>query len=153
MTDKTVFQEDYVGPDVAGLLVRVGVPGTPLANGYVLADDIAAAAPMRPFFAPLSTFAGSSHNIVNSEAGGYLRFTSATAKTCTFRPNSTEAITVDAEFHIRCVGAGDLTLTPGAGVTLNPPAGGTLVLSDGMSVTVKRVATDEFDVIGQTVPA
>lgn len=45
------------------------------------------------------------------------------------------------------------TLTPGAGVTLNPPSGGTLVMTNGMSVTLKRVAVDVWDVIGQTVAA
>jgi hypothetical protein len=92
--------------------------------------------------------------VLNSDAGSYLRFTNGSAKTCTFQEDANEALNDNVEFHIRCVGAGSLTLTPESGaVTLNPPAGGTLVLTDGMTVTVKRVAEDEFDVIGQTVPA
>jgi len=35
-------------------------------------------------------------------------------------------------------------------VTLNVPADGTLILEPGMTVTVKRVASNAFDVIGQT---
>lgn len=91
-------------------------------------------------------------DVASSDAGSYIRMTSGSAKTATFRPNSTHAMPTDGEWHFRCVG-GDLTLTPGSGVTLNVPAGGTLVLSDGMTVTVKRVAVDAYDVIGQTVPA
>ena len=59
----------------------------------------------------------------------------------------------NTEVHIRRAGAGNLTLTPGSGVTLNAPAGGTLVLADRMSVTLKRAAENVWDVIGQTVPA
>lgn len=96
----------------------------------------------------------SNYDVLSGDANvKYRRMTSGTAKTATFRPNSTHALPTDGEWHFRCVGAGDLTLTPGSGVTLNAPAGGTLVLSAGMSVTVKRIAEDAFDVIGQTVPA
>lgn len=102
-------------------------------------------------FSILSTISGTTHNIDNAEAGQYLRFTSGSAKTVTFRDDATHALDDNVEFHIRNVGA-DLTLTAGTtDVVLNEPFGGTLVLSDGMTVTVKRVAADEFDVIGQTV--
>ena len=50
-------------------------------------------------------------------------------------------------------GSSSDTLTPGSGVTLHAPAGGSLVLADRMSVTLKRVAENVWDVIGQTVPA
>ncbi len=43
-------------------------------------------------------------------------------------------------------------MTPRA-LTLNAPSGGTLVMTDRMSVTLKRVASDVWDVIGQTVAA
>jgi len=103
-------------------------------------------------FSAVVTVSGTSHNIANSEKGQYQRFTSGSAKTCTFRANATHALDDNVEFHLRCVGAGSLTLVAAGGVTLNVPSGGTLVLSDGMTVTVKRVTTDEFDVMGQTVP-
>jgi len=38
-------------------------------------------------------------------------------------------------------------------VTLNAPSGGTLVLTNNMTVTLKRVAANVWDVIGQTVAA
>lgn len=96
--------------------------------------------------------ANSNRDIASTDAGRYIRMTNGSANTVTFRPNSTHALADNTEYHIRCAG-GDTTLTPGSGVTLNAPAGGTLVLSSGMTVTVKRIAADEFDVIGQTVPA
>lgn len=104
-------------------------------------------------FSPVVSDGEANRDIAAADAGNYIRMTRATAKTATFRPNSTHQLPPNAEFHFRCTGAGNLTLTPGSGVTLNAPAGGTLVLGTGMTVTVKKVGTDEYDVIGQTVPA
>ena len=100
--------------------------------------------------APVSTASGTSHDITAAESGGYLRFTATSAKTCTFRPESTEALPDNGEWHIRNVGAGDVTLTAGSGVTLNAPYSGTLVVPPQGTVTVKRVAADVFDVMGVT---
>jgi hypothetical protein len=100
--------------------------------------------------APVSTVSGTSHDITAAEAGGYLRFTATSAKTCTFRPESTEALPDNGEWHIRNVGAGDITLTAGSGVTLNAPYSGTLAVPPLGTVTVKRVAADVFDVMGVT---
>jgi hypothetical protein len=92
--------------------------------------------------------AGSSRAIADSDAGKYIRFTATGAKTCTFGTGITKG-----EYHIRNAAAsGDVTLTASS-TTLNAPAGGTLVLEPGMTVTVKFVASAEFDVFGQTVAA
>lgn len=101
--------------------------------------------------APVTTESGTSHDITAAEEGSYIRFTSASSKTCTFRPDSTEALPANGEWHIRNAGTNNLTLTPGSGVTLNAPYGGTLVVPNGGTVTVKRVTTDVFDVMGATV--
>lgn len=101
-------------------------------------------------FAEVENDATSNRDIVNEDAGLYIRMTNGSAKTVTFATDGTEPLDDNVEFHFRCIGA-DLTLVAESGVDLNPPAGGTLVLEEGMSVTVKRVAVDEFDVIGQTV--
>lgn len=100
--------------------------------------------------APVTTESGTSHNITAAEVGSYIRFTSTSAKTCTFRPDSTEPLPANGEWHIRNAGTNNLTLTPGSGVTLNAPYGGTLVVPNGGTVTVKRVTTDVFDVMGVT---
>lgn len=100
---------------------------------------------------PVVTVSGTSHNIGSDESGSYLRFTSGTAKTCTFRPESSHALPENGQWEIRNAGAGNLTLTPGSGVTLTPPYDGTLVVPPGGTVAVKRAATDSFDVMGVTV--
>lgn len=96
------------------------------------------------------TESGTSANLLNSNAGTYQRWTNASDKTLTVQPNATEAIDADAEFTLRNVGAGTLTISEGSGVTVNPPDGGSLVLLAGMTATLKRVAVDEFDLIGHT---
>lgn len=83
-----------------------------------------------------------------ANAGRYTRFTAASAKTYTF--NSTETYTVGDEYHARNVGAGNLTLTPAGSFVLNAPAGGSLVVPPGATVTMKIVAAAEADVIGYT---
>jgi len=88
-----------------------------------------------------------------SDAGQYLRFTNASASTYTVAPQSSVAWPDNAEITIRRAAAGNLTLTPGSGVTLNAPSGGTLTLTNAMTVTIKRVDSNVWDVIGQTVAA
>ena len=88
-----------------------------------------------------------------TDVGNYIRHTNASASTLTIPPQSSVAWPDHAEIHVRRAAAGNLTLTPGSGVTLNAPSGGTLVMTNAMTVTLKRVAADVWDVIGQTVAA
>lgn len=104
-------------------------------------------------FAPVIPEATTSRTLDLADAGAYIRFTHASPSTVTVPPQSSVAWTADTEIHIRRAGAGNMTLTPGAGVTLNAPSGGTLVMTNAMSVTLKRVAADVWDVIGQTEAA
>lgn len=97
--------------------------------------------------------AGTDTYLTAAQVGLYLRFTSGSAKTLTIRDNATEAMPTNGEWHIRNVGAADLTLVEGAAVTINPPNGGTLVVPVGGTVTLKCVAVDEYDLLGQTVAA
>ncbi len=93
--------------------------------------------------------AGTSLLATAANAGRYTRFTAASAKTYTF--NSTETYTVGDEYHVRNIGAGNLTLTPAGSFVLNAPADGTLVIPQGGTATVKIVGAAEADVFGVTV--
>ena len=94
------------------------------------------------------TESGTTHNVLAANVGGYHRFTNAAAKTCTFRPEATEALSANGAWHLRNIGAGSLTIVAGAGVTINLPNGGSLIVPQGGTVTMKRVASDEFDLLG-----
>lgn len=104
-------------------------------------------------FAPVITESTTARTLALTDAAAYIRHTNASASTVTVAPQSSVTWVADTEIHIRRAAAGNLTLTPGSGVTLNAPSGGTLVMTNAMSVTLKRVASDVWDVIGQTVAA
>lgn len=106
-----------------------------------------------PYFAEVITVSGTSDNLDPADAGKFQRWTSGSAKTLTVQNNATEAQTVGDEWHIRNTNASILTLDEDTSVTINPPAGGTLEVPVGGTVTLKCVATDEYDLLGQTVPA
>ena len=82
--------------------------------------------------------------------GNYMRFTHAAAE---FHFSSDEPWEIGAEYHGRYAGSGTLTITGDSGFTINPPAGGSLVIPPGGTFTVKIVAADEADLFGVTVPA
>jgi len=122
------MQTTTAGIDVAGIVNAYG--GSPVTN-------VAAAA---------TTFALAS-------AGVFNRFTNAGASTCTVPANATVAFPIGTDIHIRRAAAANLTITAAAGVVVNPEAGGTLVLTNGMTVTLKKVGVNTWDLIGHTVAA
>src|SRR5690606_20873199 len=76
--------------------------------------------------------------------GNYMRFTHAAAE---FHFSSDEPREIGAEHHGHYAGSGTLTITADSGFTINPPAGGSLVIPPGGTFTVKIVAADEADLI------
>jgi len=106
-----------------------------------------------PPYASVVTKAGTSQTAILADAGRYVRFTSTSATTYTVVPQASVAWPDDAEITIRRAANANLTLAAGSGVTLNAPSGGTLVLTNNMTVTLKRVTANVWDVIGQTVAA
>lgn len=93
------------------------------------------------------------YTVAPGDVGNYIRLTNASAKAITVDPESTTALPDNGEWHFRNVGLGDATFTEGSGVTINPPNGGTLVVPQDGTVTLKRVAADEFDLVGQVIAA
>lgn len=116
-------------------------------------QEVPGAPEPRPQYAPVVTKSAAAQTSLLADAGAYLRFTNAAASSYTVAPQSSVAWPDNAEITIRRSAAGNLTLTPGSGVTLHPPAAGTLVLTSRMTVTLKKVGANEWDVIGQTVAA
>lgn len=86
-----------------------------------------------------------------ADAWKYLRPATTSAITLTVPTNASVAFPVGTEITVRA--AGNITLAAASGVTLNAPSGGTLNMTARMTVTLKKVATNEWDVIGQTVAA
>lgn len=84
------------------------------------------------------------------DLGAYLHSLAAEAISLTVEPQSVVAWPADAEIQLRVAGAGSVTLVAASGVALNPPAGGTLILSTRMGVLLKRTGADDWDIVGQT---
>lgn len=97
---------------------------------------------------PVVTVATASRVITPADVDNYLRFTATGAKTCTF--DAVNSLNVPEEYHIaNRASTGNLTLV-GAGITLNPPKLGTLVLEPNDTVTVKMITPTLADVFGST---
>jgi hypothetical protein len=99
----------------------------------------------------VSIDATTAYDVASSDNGSYRRFTNAGSKSVGIRTNAVHALPNDGEWHLHNNGAGSLTIIPAGGVTVNLPADGTLVVPEGGTVTIKRVASDEFDLFGQVV--
>lgn len=97
----------------------------------------------------LDSRADSAYIMVAGDAGKYLRFTGASGQTYTVPEDL--AVTGHPVFNLRNAGTGNLTLVEDSGVTINAPAGGTLVIPIRGTASLVHVATNVFDLIGQTV--
>lgn len=86
-----------------------------------------------------------------TDAWNYVRPGTTSAITLTVPTNASVAFEIGTEITVRALG--NVTLAAASGVTLNAPSGGTLSMTARMTVTLKKVAADVWDVIGQTVAA
>jgi len=98
---------------------------------------------------PITT--ATSRTLALADAWNYVRPGTTSAITLTVPTNATLAFDVGTEITVRALG--NITLAAASGVTLNAPSGGTLSMTARMTVTLKKVAANEWDVIGQTVAA
>lgn len=105
--------------------------------------------PTTPTYPTVTAVPGASTTAALTDANHYNRFTFAGAKTLTFDGNT--AYVLSSEFHGRNVSSGNLTLAVANGFVLNAPAGGSLVVPQGGTFTIKIVGAKEADVIGYTV--
>ncbi|WP_312669740.1 hypothetical protein [Stutzerimonas nitrititolerans] len=86
-----------------------------------------------------------------ADAWNYVRPGTTSAITLTVPANSSVAFDIGTEITVRALG--NVTLAAASGVTLNAPSGGTLSMTAHMTVTLKKVGANLWDVIGQTVAA
>lgn len=98
----------------------------------------------------INTQSGTSYTMVLADAGPdhLLRQTAATATTCTIPPNSSVAYPVGTVLSGVQAGAGQVTLTPGSGVTLNSRGGALKTAGQYAPWTAIQVATDTWLVSG-----
>ena len=90
---------------------------------------------------------GTTYTLALTDAYSYVRASNAGAIALTVPPNSSVAFPIGTEIPLLQAGAGQVTVTEGSGVTVNTPE--TLkVRAQYSTVTLRKVATDEWDISG-----
>lgn len=97
---------------------------------------------------PTVTTDADDYTITAANVGTYARLTGPGSKQVIIQDEAIEALTANGEWHIRNAQGGDATIVPDVYVTVNLPTSGTLVIPVGATVSLKRVALNELDLIG-----
>lgn len=84
---------------------------------------------------------GTSYTLVLADAGKQVTMTNASASTLTVPPNSSIAFDIGVRIQVIQLGAGAVTLTAGAGVTISSLAT-TLVMAQYQVATLIKIATN-----------
>ncbi len=96
---------------------------------------------------PINAQTGTSYTTVLTDTDKLVTMDNASASTWTVPPNSSVAYDIGTTIAIAQKGAGQVTITPGAGVTLNKPVGLKTVAQWSMASIIK-IATDTWIVAG-----
>jgi hypothetical protein len=102
--------------------------------------------------APVATEAGATYTYVLTDAGKYIRFTDGSPQV-TVPANASVAFPTGTELH--GIGTtGQVEFIEDTGVTINIPASATLFTAEAFAAfTLKKVATNEWDLLGFLEPA
>jgi hypothetical protein len=98
--------------------------------------------------APVTEITGTAYTLVLGDANGYKRATNAAGCALTVPPNSSVAFPIDTVITFEQAGAASITLTPGAGVSLNSRSGLLATAGQYAVAQIKKVAADTWTVIG-----
>ena len=128
--------------------LAVGTDGLALVASSAAATGLGYATP----YALVATEAGATYTYVLGDAGKYYRFTDGSPQV-TVPANASVAFAVGTELH--GIGTtGQVEFIEDSGVTINIPASATLFTAEAFAAfTLKKVATDEWDLLGFLDPA
>lgn len=140
----------YATPTNAGDLAWRGLNGTTWAP-WVKAWHTGNFNPATKQDKPTIITTATSRTLALTDAWNYVRPGTTSAITLTVPTSASVAFEIGTQITVRA--AGNITLAFASGVVLNPPALGTLNMTARMTVTLKKVGTNEWDVVGQTVAA
>ncbi len=99
-------------------------------------------------YRPIVTNSGTSITLALTDADSYVRLTGGTAVTVTVPPNSSVAFNIGTEIDVIWAGVGQPTFAEGAGVTINSKDSNLAISAQYGAATLKKVATNEWDLIG-----
>lgn len=88
-----------------------------------------------------------SYSLLEEDKNKYRRMNNAGAITVTVPDELTEVINIGSSFHFTQTGAGQITVVPAAGVTINTSST-LLTRAQNSSFTLLKVGSDEWDIFG-----
>lgn len=92
-----------------------------------------------------------SYTLVLSDASKVIEMNVASANVLTVPPNSSVAFPIGTMIAIDQMGAGQTTITPGAGVTIRSSGSLTKLNGQYSSATLRKRGTDEWVLVGDLV--
>ena len=94
---------------------------------------------------------GTSYTFVLADSATLVTFNNGSAITATIPPNSSVAFPTGTQINILQIGAGQVTVAGGAGVTLRSEASRIKTRAAYAMATIVKLATDEWVVVGNVV--
>jgi len=91
---------------------------------------------------------GTSYTLAIGDAGEVVELNNASSITLTVPPNSSVAFGVGTVIELWQQGAGQVTVSPGSGVTIRSPSSKTKLAAQYASATLRKRATDEWALEG-----
>lgn len=101
-------------------------------------------------FRPLgtNTYTGTSYTFQLTDANKYVRASNGSAQTFTIPLNASVAFPIGTEIDLIQAGAGQLSIAATGGVTINSKAGHLSFATQYSAATLKKIATDTWDLVG-----
>lgn len=99
-------------------------------------------------FRPTNTQSGTTYTLVATDAGKRIKLTNSAAVTLTVTKSATVAWSVDTEIDLEQYGAGQVTVSPDTGVTINSYQGKTKLAGQYAAATLKYEGSDVWSLVG-----
>jgi len=164
LKDDSGFEICYCGTHAASsatfsdlLRAQEGTTARDFANGHTVALRLTAedaqglydglATSLQPKPTTLNVQAGTTYNLLLTDAEGMVSMTNAAANSVGVPANADVAYEIGTTIYVLQSDAGQTTLTAGVGVTLNTPTG-LKVPGQYQSIGLIKVATDTWNVFG-----
>lgn len=107
------------------------------------------------FFSKLrvtSPYTGAASILVLTDADKLVTTSHGSANTLEIPPNASVAFSIGTQIDIQQIGAGQTTLTPGVGVTLNSRSNRLKLTAQWAGATIIKTATNTWEVFGDLAP-
>lgn len=120
-----------------------------ITGGAIDGATVGATTPIQAqAYRPINTQTGTTYTLVLGDDGKMVTLSNASAITLTVPPNSSVALPVGAEVDLAQLGAGQVTVAPGAGVTVSSFQSKLAIAGQYAGATLKKTATNTWLLLG-----